>query len=117
VGDRGHRLYGDDGAARVCRVGKLILQRTHHAAQLLSRIRGVRVMFPSGFFKEFVINFDDTGKSVAEINDALHAKGIFGGKDLSGDFPELGQSALYCVTEIHTLSDIERLAGALNEEV
>lgn len=107
-------MMGPQGFAEV---GTLILQRAHHAAQLLSRIKGVRVTFPSGFFKEFVVNFDDTGKSVAEINDALRARGIFGGKDLSGDFPELGQSALYCVTEIHTLSDIERLAGALKEEV
>src|SRR5690606_22984969 len=105
-------MMGPNGFAEI---GKLILQRAHHAAQLLSGIKGVRVVFPSGFFKEFVVNFDDTGKSVAEINDALRAKGIFGGKDLSGDFPELGQSARYCVTEIHTLSDIERLAGALKE--
>lgn len=105
-------MMGPQGFAEV---GKLIVQRAHHAAQLLSGIEGVRITFPSGFFKEFVVNFDDTGRSVAEINDALRARGIFGGKDLSGDFPELGQSALYCVTEIHTLSDIERLAGALNE--
>ncbi len=107
-------MMGPQGFAEV---GKLILQRAHHAAQLLSRIKGVRVTFQSGFFKEFVVNFDDTGKSVAEINDALRAQGIFGGKDLSGDFPELGQSALYCVTEIHSLSDIERLAGALKEVI
>ncbi len=107
-------MMGPQGFAEV---GKLILQRAHHAAQLLSRIKGVRVTFPSGFFKEFVVNFDDTGKSVADINDALRAKGIFGGKDLSVDFPELGQSALYCVTEIHSLSDIERLAGTLKEVI
>lgn len=105
-------MMGPQGFAEV---GKLILQRAHHAAQLLSGIKGVRVTFPSGFFKEFVVNFDNTGRSVADINDALRARGIFGGKDLSGDFPELGQSALYCVTEIHTLSDIERLAGALKK--
>jgi glycine dehydrogenase subunit 1 len=107
-------MMGPQGFAEV---GKLILQRAHHAAQFLSRIKGVRVTFPSGFFKEFVVNFDDTGKTVADINDALRAKGIFGGKDLSVDFPELGQSALYCVTEIHSLSDIERLAGALKEVI
>ena len=33
---------------------------------------------------------------------ALREHGIFGGKDLSAEFPELGQIALYCVTEIHT---------------
>jgi len=105
-------MMGPQGFAEI---GNLILQRSHHAARLLSAIEGVRIAFPAGFFKEFVVNFDDTGKSVAEINDALRVKGIFGGKDLSADFPELGQSALYCVTEVHTLSDIERLAGALNE--
>lgn len=93
----------------------MILQRAHYAAQLLSEIDGVRVAFPSGFFKEFVINFDNTGKTVEEINDALLNIGIFGGKDLTRDFPELGASALYCVTEIHTKADIDRLVGALRE--
>ena len=46
---------------------------------------------------------------------ALEAKKIFGGIDLSKDFPELGQSALFCVTEIHTLEDIDNLVQALKE--
>lgn len=96
-------------------VGGLILQRAHYAARLLSDIDGVRVTFPSGFFKEFVVNFDDTDKSVDEINDALRDLQIFGGKDLSQDFPELGASALYCVTEVHTQADIERLVGAVRK--
>ena len=37
--------------------------------------------------------------------------------DLSREFPELGQSALYCVTEVHTKDDIDRLAAALEEVV
>lgn len=98
-------------------VGGIILQRAHYAAKLLAAIPGVRVTFPSGFFKEFVVNFDATGLSVAEINKQLLALGIFAGKDLSQDFPELGESALYCVTEIHTQADIERLANALNEVI
>ena len=96
-------------------VGGLILQRAHYAARRLARIPGVSVTFPSGFFKEFVVDFNATGRSVAAINKALRPHGIFGGKDLSRDFPELGESALYCVTEIHTQADLERLAGALAE--
>lgn len=107
-------MMGPQGFAEI---GKLILQRAHYAATLLREIEGVRITFNSGFFKEFVVNFDATGKSVAQINDALRAQGIFGGKDLSAAFPELGQSALYCVTEIHTLSDIQRLVGAINEVI
>jgi glycine dehydrogenase subunit 1 len=52
---------------------------------------------------------------VAEVNAALLERGIFGGKDLSAEFPELGQSALYCVTEIHTKADLDRLADELRE--
>ncbi len=52
-------------------------------------------------------------KKISEINRDLLDYGIFGGKDLSKEFPELGNNALYCITEIHTKSDIDRLADAL----
>ena len=42
-------------------------------------------------------------------------QGIFGGADLSVEYPELGQSALYCVTEVHTKADVDRLADELAE--
>ena len=96
-------------------VGELILQQAHYAARVLSRIKGVRIHFPAGFFKEFVVNFDGTGKTVARINKALRRHRIFGGKDITGEFPEFGQSALYCITEVHSREDIDRLAAALKE--
>ncbi len=40
-------------------------------------------------FKEFVVNFDKTGKSVAEINKKLLEHKILGGRDLSEEFPNL----------------------------
>lgn len=98
-------------------VGEVILQRAHFAARRLAEIPGVRVTFPTGFFKEFIVNFDDTNCTVAEINKRLLPLGIFGGKDLSRDFPELGASALFCVTEIHTLADIDRLANAIKKVI
>ncbi len=107
-------LLGPQGMREV---GELILQQAHYAAKALSRIKGVRIAFPKGFFKEFVVNFDKTGRSVARINKALRRHRIFGGKDISREFPELGQSALYCVTEVHGREDIERLAAALKEAV
>ena len=45
----------------------------------------------------------------------LLERGIHGGKDLSNEFPELGKTALYCVTEIHSEEEIERLATVLEE--
>ena len=107
-------LLGPEGFAEL---GRLILGRSHYAARKLAEIDGVEVVFPQGFFKEFVVRLDGTGKTVAEVNAALRERAIFGGKDLSGDFPELGQSVLVCVTEVHSRADIDRLAGALAEVV
>lgn len=95
-------------------VGRSILDKSGYARQVLNAIPGVRAPgFASPAFKEFVVDFTGTGKTVARINQALLDAEIFGGNDLSGDFPELGQTALYCVTEIHTKADIDRLADAL----
>ncbi len=106
-------LMGPQGMKEL---GEGILQRVAYVTSLLSRIEGIRVpLFDSPHFKEFVVNFDRTGKTVREINKALLKHGIFGGKDLSRDFPGLGQSALYCVTEVHTKKDLDILAGALGE--
>ena len=77
----------------------------------------MRIPFAHGCFKEFVVDFTATGRTVAEINRALRAHGIFGGKDLSAEFPDWGQSALYCVTELHSRADIDRLADAIAEVV
>jgi glycine dehydrogenase subunit 1 len=98
-------------------VGQSIMQKSQYAAKKLSALNGVALGFGAPFFKEFVVNFDKTGKSVREINQALLADKIFGGKDISGEFPELGQSALYCVTEIMDRQDIDRLADAIGKAV
>lgn len=103
------------GPAGFRELGELIVQRAHYAAQLLGRVPGVRIVYPRGFFKEFVVNFDGTGRTVAAVNAALRERRIFGGIDLSARHPELGQSALYCVTEVHTDEDLARLASAVQE--
>ena len=105
-------LLGPDGFREI---GELIIARAHYAARVVGKLKGVKVLWPSGFFKEFVVDFSGTGKSVAKINKALLKRGIFGGKDLSKDFPALGQSALYAITELHSIEDIERLAHELKD--
>ena len=102
------------GPAGMEEVDRIIMANAQYAASVLREIPGVRTNPGQGvFFKEFIVDFNDTGKTVSEINEKLLRKGIFGGKDLSGDFPKLGQAALYCVTEIHTKADLDRLAAAL----
>jgi glycine dehydrogenase subunit 1 len=97
-------------------LGEGVMRRTAYTIKQLSRLKGVRTpLFTGPHFKEFLINFDATGKTVKEINQRLLDYGIFGGKDMSRDFPQFGQSAQYCVTEIHSLDDIHKLVSALEE--
>ena len=105
-------VMGPQGFAEL---GSSLLQRSHYAASRLASVPGVSVRFGDGFFREVVVDFTETGRPVAEINAALRERRIFGGLDLSRLFPELGQSALYCITELHTQEDIDRLATALGE--
>jgi glycine dehydrogenase subunit 1 len=108
-------LMGPQGLAEI---GEVIMQRSRYAAMQLAAINGVQSpMFDGPYFREFVVNFDGTGKPVAEINSALLAQGIFGGKDLKQEYPELGNCALYCVTELHRQADIDRLVAAIREIV
>jgi glycine dehydrogenase subunit 1 len=108
-------LMGPQGMVEI---GTGIMARSQYAMLQLDAISGVKTpVFQSPHFKEFMVNFDDTGKSVDEINKTLLGEGIFGGLDLSARFPGLGQSALYCVTEVHTQADIDTLAKALQEVV
>jgi glycine dehydrogenase subunit 1 len=108
-------LLGPQGIADL---GRGIMARSQYAARRLGELPGVTSpSFDGPFFKEFVVDFGDTGLTVAQVNARLREHGIYGGKDLSRDFPDLGQSALYCVTEVHTQSDIDRLVGALQEEI
>jgi len=99
-------------------IGAGIMQRNAYAQKRLASIPGVTLPHAGqAHFKEFVVNFDRSGRTVGEINRGLRERGIFGGHDLSAAFPTLGQSALYSFTEVHTQSDIERLVEALTGEV
>ena len=96
-------------------LGQAILERSDYAARALATLPGVRLRPSGAFFKEFVVDFTGTGKTVRDINTALLAHGIFGGKDLSAEFPAFGQSALYCITEIHSRADLDRLTETLRK--
>ena len=98
-------------------VGEHIVARAHYAAREIAKIEGVEVRWTSGLFKEFVVDVSGTGKTVAKINKALLKRGIFGGKDLTGDVPGMDDCALYAVTETHSADDIDRLVAALKDAV
>ncbi|MGE7842281.1 aminomethyl-transferring glycine dehydrogenase subunit GcvPA [Lysinibacillus sp. NPDC093712] len=99
-------------------LGQAIMQNSQYAVMQLNKIQNIRgSRITSPFFKEFIIDFNDTGLTVEEINAQLLEHKIFGGKDLSKEFPQYGQSALYCVTEVHTKEDIDKLVSVLSKIV
>lgn len=99
-------------------LSKTIMLKANYAIKMLSEIEGLRVpVFNSVHFKEFTVNFDAAGLAVNEVHRRLLKCGIHGGKNVSRDFPELGETALYCVTEVHSKDDIDRLAAALEQIV
>lgn len=106
-------LLGPEGLREL---GKTIMCKANYAIHLFSKIDCVKApVFESAHFKEFTVNFDGCSSSVKEVHEKLLKRGIHGGKDVSKEFPELGKTALYCVTEVHSKEEIERLAAAFGE--
>jgi glycine dehydrogenase subunit 1 len=108
-------LMGPEGFKEL---GEAIVYRSNYAMKLISEVSGLKApMFRSPHFEEFTVNFDGTARDIRDVNDALLKHGIQGGKDISQEFPGLGKCSLYCVTEMHSREDIEKLANALKEVV
>ncbi len=97
-------------------LGQRILSYAAYAIKRLSALPGVTAN-PSGgqVFQEFMVDFRATGKSVAEIHQALLARNIFGGVDLGKVFPAYAGYALYCVSDTTTAADIDTLCAALHD--
>ncbi len=105
-------LMGPEGMREL---GEGIMQKVSYARRRLSSIEGVNpYRFDSKCFKEFVVEFP-AGTSVQEINRELQARNIFGGHSLEKQFSELENCALYSLTEVNTIEEIEHLAAALEE--
>jgi glycine dehydrogenase subunit 1 len=102
-------LMGPQGLARTAAAAHA---RTRELIAALTRVTGVRLAFPGPYFHEAVLLFD---RPVAPVLKSLSNRGILGGLDLSGYFPELGNAMLVCATETKTAADIERYRAQLAE--
>ncbi|MBN2409253.1 MAG: aminomethyl-transferring glycine dehydrogenase subunit GcvPA [Candidatus Aminicenantes bacterium] len=90
------------------------VQKAGYALERLGAIKGIRRRFSGPIFNEFVLEFEG---GYAKIADYLLRNGVIGGQELGSDYPELGSCALFCVTEVHSKEDIDRLAGLIEEAV
>jgi glycine dehydrogenase subunit 1 len=100
------------GPTGIRELGEGLAARTAALKRRLAGLPGVSVA-AGAHVREVVVGFEGTGRTVAAVNAGLLQRGIFGGRDLSGDFPWLGQSALYAVNDTIGTAKIDRLADAL----
>ena len=102
-------LLGAEGLARVAAASQ---QQTEKLVGMLSAIDGVEPLFEGPNFHETALRLD---RPVAPVLEALAARDILGGFDLSDDYPELGDALLVCATETKTDEDLSTFAHALSD--
>ena len=102
-------LMGPQGLTRTAAAAHA---RTRELIAALTRVPGVRLAFPGPYFHEAVLTLD---RPVAPVLKSLSNRGILGGLDLSGYFPELGNALLVCATETKTAADVECYRAQLTE--
>ncbi|MBV8146842.1 MAG: aminomethyl-transferring glycine dehydrogenase subunit GcvPA [Gammaproteobacteria bacterium] len=102
-------LLGPQGLMRTAAAAHA---RTRELVTALTRVAGVRAAFAAPCFHEAVLQLD---RPVAPVLEALAVRGILGGLDLAGYYPELGHALLVCATETKTSADIERYRSVLTE--
>ncbi|HMB44471.1 MAG TPA: aminomethyl-transferring glycine dehydrogenase subunit GcvPA [Candidatus Methanoperedens sp.] len=100
------------GAGGFSELGSYLVKKPKEVAEKINNVKGWRApLFYSHHFREFVAVSDDDPEW---INKKLLEHGITGGFSLKKWYPELGNAALYCVTECCSDEDIERLVGLLD---
>jgi len=91
------------------RVAELCYHKAHYAAGAIAKLKGYSPVFQQPFFKEFVVRCP---VAPGQVNQALFKEGIIGGLDIS-DMVDNGM--LFCVTEVNTKSEIDRLVEILGK--
>ena len=102
-------LLGPQG---IRELAELNVRAAHQAFDRLRGIDWIAPAFDQPFFNEFVVRYTK-GRTVEAVNRQLEPAGLVGGLSLKRWFPELGEAALWCVTEMNSLEQVDRLEAAL----
>jgi len=100
------------GKSGIRELSEHILAKTKYAINRFRSIDELEVpLFKAPHFKEFTIRFK-RGQAEDVLRKLLEHK-ICGGKSLTLEFPELGESVLVCVTELHSKRQIDNYVDGL----
>ncbi len=101
------------GPTGLKQVSETITFNANYTARMLDKIPGVKApAIGESVWKEFVVRFEN-GVTANDVHEGLLERGIHGGKILTKEFPTLGESMLFCVTEIHSKENIDELIQAV----
>ena len=105
------------GTKGLCTLSETIAYNANYAAKRLNEIPGVRApRIGNWIWKEFVVTFEN-GVSVQSVHDGLIERDFHGGIIIKQRFPHLGESMLFCVTDIQTKDSIDQIVEAVREIV
>ena len=95
------------GKTGLRQIAELCYHKAHYAANEIGKLKGFSLFFQKPFFREFVVRCPVPPH---QINKALFREGIIGGLDISHI---IENSILFCVTEVNTKQQIDRLVEIL----
>lgn len=94
-------------------VSRECFEKAHYLFKKLNSIQGVKPVFNSPFFHEFLICLE--GKDVAMIKKELKKKNISAGVALDHYYPDFKNTLLIAVTETKSVDALDRFATELAE--
>ncbi|HYC12396.1 MAG TPA: aminomethyl-transferring glycine dehydrogenase subunit GcvPA [Nitrososphaerales archaeon] len=95
-------------------LGESVITNSHFAARRISKLEGVSSPHLRGsFFKEFSVSYERSRASA--VFRKLAAKGILAGYPIDRRLGLGVEAGMFCVTEVHSQKDVERLVAALEE--
>jgi len=101
------------GPTGMKKLGELCMANAKYLQKKINAFDGFKApLFRAAHFNEFTVNVDG---SIEDVHKNLLARGIQGGKLLTNEFPELGETALYCTTEVHTKKELDALITSLQD--
>ncbi|MEM4262853.1 MAG: aminomethyl-transferring glycine dehydrogenase subunit GcvPA [Thermoplasmata archaeon] len=102
------------GKRKLVEIASENIRKAKKFADRISSVKGFRApLFQANHFNEFVMR-SDTGAE--ELSKRLLSKGVHGGICLNKDFPDLGESMLLAVSELHSDEDFDLFVSALEGE-
>ncbi|MFW9980731.1 MAG: glycine dehydrogenase, partial [Candidatus Thorarchaeota archaeon] len=107
-------LLGPNGLKQL---GESIGYNANYTSKMLNRIPGVRSpAIGQSIWKEFVVQFEN-GITAQKVHEQLLENDFHGGRILTEEFPSLGESMLFCVTEVHDKDTIDELVQTIEKIV